>query len=194
MQREADRINKAQTWAFSFERATPFVHPKPNERFSTGQAFRLRKATAEFLFLSLSFSPFFIIWHAIKNEQLDRKKATSTRSSARRNELKITRLKTICLNRPAGTAKLNAHVLTERLPGEASCQTSFGACEIKRANRCFSGKPCGSCRVICSLSHAQLRGYAFLTLLNLFLAIILHILEPLLCRWPTVPSRRRCAP
>lgn len=63
-----------------------------------------------------------------------------------------------------GTAKLNAHVLTERLSSGAFCQISFGALLDRWwADRRFSGKPCGSCRVICSLSHARLRGYLFLS-------------------------------
>jgi len=61
-----------------------------------------------------------------------------------------------------GTAKLNAHVLTERLSKRSLLPNKL-RCLLDRwrADRCFSGKPCGSCRVICSLSHARLRGYPF---------------------------------
>lgn len=44
----------------------------------------------------------------------------------------------------------------------------------------FSGKPCGSCRVICSLSHARLRGYYLLSnpffsrLLSLFCSFFFY--------------------
>lgn len=59
-----------------------------------------------------------------------------------------------------GTAKLNAHVLTERLSKRSLLPNKL-RCLLDRwrADRRFFGKPCGSCRVICSLSHARLRGY-----------------------------------
>lgn len=77
-----------------------------------------------------------------------------------------------------GTAKLNAHVLTERLSKRSLLPDKL-RCLLDRwrADRCFSGKPCGSCRVICSLSHARLRGYPFT-----FLAIYNSYISPLTLR------------
>lgn len=75
-------------------------------------------------------------------------------------------IRCLCWMRPrrlaVGTTRLNAHVLTERLskrsllPNKLRCLLNR-----RRADRRFSGKPCGSCRVICSLSHARLRGYLY---------------------------------
>lgn len=76
------------------------------------------------------------------------------------------------LQLPSGTTKLNAHVLTERLSNRSLLPKKL-RCLLDqwRADRRFSGKPCGSCRVICSLSHARLRGLsAFLSRSALFLS------------------------
>jgi len=76
-----------------------------------------------------------------------------------------------------GTAKLDAHVLTERLSKQSLLPNKLRCLLDRIANRRFSGKPCGSCRVICPLSHARLRGY-LLMYVNFANYAILNWLSP----------------
>lgn len=131
----SNQQEKSTTWAFSFDRATPSFLSK---RISGNQG-------------AVRFQGFpdiggFVMIHIVMHHT--QRRARSTKRKATNDSFDIFRFTLrnhanrmddygshILFQDMAGTAKLNAHVLTERLPlCEASCQTSFGACFSLKAS------------------------------------------------------------
>lgn len=170
MKREADRTNRKKAQRGPSASIVPRHHFNNQGRFQACRKSglsRLRVVTPLLLLCSTQ--------RGARSAKHDQRLVRFLRSALRRHAARKATKKVayLVLSDMAGTAKLNAHVLTERLPVWSLLPNKLRCLlEWKRANRCFSGKPCGSCRVICSLSHARLRGSTFSILYNILISLM----------------------